>query len=268
MSYLLAQTGADHDCQRVEARAWEPTTGRLLDHVELARGDRCLDARCGAGETMRLKAQRVGPTGHVTGIDIDAAVGERAIEMLHAAGHRQCTFALVDLATDQAIPGAPFVLVYARLLLMHAADPVGVVRRLWDAVACGGHLVIQDYDARTIDVLPPLEPVSEFRRVLIETITAAGGRADVGHQLPLLLAEAGVGAPDGTDAAGRLESLSNLGPQFADMYRGMLSAADSLGVTAAEHGGRVLIELARDVAEHPDHVALSPLLIGVWKQKA
>jgi SAM-dependent methyltransferase len=251
----------------MEARAWEPATGRLLDHVELARGGRCLDARCGLGETMRLMAQRVGPTGRVTGIDVDAVVGERAIEMLHTAGHRQCTFALVDLATDHAIPGAPFDLVYARLLLMHVADPVAVVRRLWDAVALGGHLVIQDYDARTIDVAPPLRPVAEFRRVFIETITAAGRRADVGHHLPLLLAQAGVGAPDGTDVAGRLESLSNLGPEFADTYRGLLPEADSLGITTAERGGRHLRELARDVALYPDHVALSPLLIGVWKQK-
>jgi SAM-dependent methyltransferase len=267
MSYLLAHTAADHDRERIEARAWEPATGRLLDHVELARGDRCLDARCGPGETMRLMAQRVGPTGHVTGIDVDAAVGERAIEMLHAAGHRHCTFSPVDLATDQAIPGAPFDVVYARLLLMRVPDPVGVVRRLWDAVARGGHLVIQDYDARTIDVVPPLKTVSEFRRVFIETITAAGRWADVGHQLPLLLAHAGVGAPDGTDVAGRLEPLSNLGPEFADMYRAMLPAADSLGITTGERGGRGLKELARDVALYPDHVALSPLLIGVWKQK-
>jgi hypothetical protein len=216
---------------------------------------------------MRLMAQRVGPTGEVTGIDADPAVGESAIEMLHAAGHRQCTFALVDLATDDAIPGAPFDLVYARRLLMHVANPVAVVRRLWDTVARGGNLVIQDYDARTIDVAPPLEAVSEFRRVFIETLTASGRRADIGHQLPLLLAQAGVGTPDGTDVAGRLESLSTLGPQFADVYRAMLPAADALGITTGARGGRDVKELAGDVAEHPNHVALSPLLIGVWKQK-
>ena len=216
---------------------------------------------------MRLMAQRVGPAGEVIGIDVDPAVGERAIEMLHAAGHRQCTFAVVDLATDDAIPGAPFDLVFARLVLMHVAEPVSVVRRLWAAVARGGHLIIQDYDARTIAVAPPLEAVVEFRRVFIETITAAGRRADIGHQLPLLLARAGIGAPDGTDVAGRLEPLSNLGPQFADAYRAILPAADSLRITTGERGRRDLNVLAGAVARHPDHVALSPLLIGVWKQK-
>jgi ubiquinone/menaquinone biosynthesis C-methylase UbiE len=217
---------------------------------------------------MRLMAQRVGPTGEVTGIDVDPAVGQRAIEMLHAAGHRQCTFIPVDLAADEAIPGAPFDLVYARLLLMHVSDPVAVVRRLWAAVDRGGYLAIQDYDARTIAVAPALEAVAKFRRVFIETITATGGRADIGHQLPLLLAQAGVGAPDGTDVAGRLEPFANLGPQFADLYRAMLPAAGSLGISTGARRGRDLEEqLASDIAEHPNHAAMSALLIGVWKQK-
>lgn len=268
MSYLLAPTAADHDQQRAEARAWAPATGRLLDQVKLAPGARCLDAGSGPGETMRLMAQRVGPAGEVTGIDVDPAVGERAIETLHAAGHRHCTFTPLDLATDDPIPGSPFDLVYARLLLMHVADPVAVVRRLWAAVDRGGYLAIQDYDARTIAVAPPLEAVAKFRRVFIDTITAAGRRADIGHQLPLLLVQAGIGAPDGTDVAGRLETFSNLGPQFADLYRAMLPAAASLGITTRERGGRDLDELTSDIAEHPNHTTLSPLLIGVWKQKA
>jgi ubiquinone/menaquinone biosynthesis C-methylase UbiE len=216
---------------------------------------------------MRLMAQRVGPTGRVTGIDPDSAVGERTLEMLHAAGHRQCESARVDLTADDAIPGAPFDLVYARLLLMHVTDPVAVLRRLWAAVARGGHLVIQEYDARTIDVLPRIAVVAEFRRVFIETITASGGRPDIGHQLPLLLAQAGVGAPDGTDVAGRLEPFSTLGRQFGDMYRAMLPAAQALGITTWERGRRDLEELAREVSHHPDHAALSPMLIGVWKHK-
>jgi SAM-dependent methyltransferase len=267
MSYLLEHTAGDHDRERREALVWEPATGRLLDQVELAPGARCLDAGCGPGETMRLMAQRVGPAGEVTGAEIDPAVGERAIEMLHAAGHRQCTIALVDPATDDEIPGAPFDLVYSRLSLMHPVEPVDVVRRLWAAVARGGHLAIQGYAARTIDVAPRLDTIAELRRVVIETVAAAGRDPDLGHQLPLLLAQASVGAPDGTDVAGRLEPLSTLGPRLADWYRELLPAAATLGITTKDRAEPFLEELSRDIAAHPDHSALSSLLIGVWKQK-
>ena len=55
---------------------------------------------------------------------------------------------------EEPIPGGPFDLVYARLLLFHVSDPVAVIRRLWDVVAPGGHLIVHDYDLRTADVLP------------------------------------------------------------------------------------------------------------------
>ena len=112
-----------------------------------------------AGRARRCDtlAQRVGPSGEVVGIDVDAALGAQAMDMLHGAGHRQCSFATVDLEGDEPIPGAPFDLVYARLLLLHVSDPVAVLRRLWAAVAPGGHLVVHDYDLRVVDILPPLE---------------------------------------------------------------------------------------------------------------
>ena len=39
-----------------------------------------------------------------------------------------------DVAQDAPLPGAPFDLVYARLLLFHLPQRVAVLRRLWDAV--------------------------------------------------------------------------------------------------------------------------------------
>ena len=123
---------------------------------------------------MRQLAQRVGPSGEVVGIDVDAALGAQAIDMLHGAGHRQCSFAPVDLEGDEPIPGAPFDLVYARLLLLHVSDPVAVLRRLWDAVAPGGHLVVHDYDLSAVDALPPLETMEEWNRVVLGAFTGAG----------------------------------------------------------------------------------------------
>jgi ubiquinone/menaquinone biosynthesis C-methylase UbiE len=92
-------------------------TGRLFDQVALAPGATCLDAGCGSGETMRLMAQRVGTSGRVTGVDVDAPLGAQGVAMLRGAGHRQCGFERVDLTEREPVPGAPFDLVYARLLL-------------------------------------------------------------------------------------------------------------------------------------------------------
>ena len=152
--YALGRTPQEYERLRAQARVWESATGRLFDQVALAPGATCLDAGCGPGETMRLMAQRVGTSGQVTGVDVDAPLGAQAMAMLHDAGHRQCDFARVDLTAGEPVPGAPFELVYARLLLYHLPQRVTVLKRLWDAVAPGGHLLVQDYDMRSAACCP------------------------------------------------------------------------------------------------------------------
>ncbi len=267
-SYVLGRSPQEYDRLRAQARVWEAETGRLLDTTGLAAGARCLDAGCGPGETMRLMAQRVGPTGHVLGVDVDATLGHQALDMLHAAGHRQCAFATVDLEAGEPIPGAPFDLVYARLLLFHVADPVAVLRRLWDAVAPGGVLAVHDYDLRTINVLPDLDAMREWKRVVLGAFTGAGRDIATGHRLPLLFAKAGLGAPQGTTVAGQLEPLRVTAPMLSAVYRSLLPAATELGLTSTADGERWLEDFARQTHEHGDYAALWPLLIGAWKTKS
>jgi ubiquinone/menaquinone biosynthesis C-methylase UbiE len=265
--YSLARTSDEYERLRTQSRAWEAATSRLLDHVGLGAGARCLDAGCGPGETMRLMAQRVGPGGRVTGIDVDARLGAQALMRLHHAGHRQCRFGPIDVTTDHPIPDAPYDLVYARLLLFHLPDRVTVLRRLWDAVAPGGHLLIHDYDLRTVGALPALASLEEFRRVIVDAFSAAGCDVHLGSRLPELFAQAGIGAPDGTDVSGHLEPLADAQRMFSTVYRSVLPTAVAHGITTQERAAATLSEVARDAERFPARSTLWPLLIGAWKRK-
>jgi 2-polyprenyl-3-methyl-5-hydroxy-6-metoxy-1,4-benzoquinol methylase len=48
-----------------------PTTGQLLDRAGPLAGARAVDVGCGGGVVSFALARRVGPAGHVTGIDLD-----------------------------------------------------------------------------------------------------------------------------------------------------------------------------------------------------
>jgi SAM-dependent methyltransferase len=265
--YALERTPEEYERLRAQARVWEPATGRLFDQVALAPGASCLDAGCGPGETMRLMAQRVGTSGHVTGVDIDAPLGAQAVAMLHGAGHRQCSFARIDLGAGEPIPGAPFDLVYARLLLYHLPQRVTVLRRLWDAVAPGGHLLVQDYDILSSSVLPTLASMDECLRVVVGAFSAAGCDVRVGTRLPQLFAQAGIGAPDGTDVAGRLEPLADAQRMFTAVFRSVLPTAIAHGITTEQRASASLSQIADDAQRHPDRPAMWPLMIGAWKRK-
>ncbi len=266
-SYVLGRSPSEYERLRDQARIWEPETASLLDHAGLAPGTRCLDVGCGPGETMRLMAERVGPGGHVTGIDIDATLGAQAIDMLHAAGHRQCTFEAIDAETDETIPGAPFDLVFARLLLLYTDDPAATLRRLWAWVAPGGRLVVQDYDLVMSEVAPALATVDEFRRVVLDVFRHGGRDIRPGLHLPALHAQAGIGAPDGMDAGAWVGTLPTLAPMYEAVYRSVLPAALELGLTTKERSARWFDEFARETAGADGHAALWPLLIGTWKRK-
>jgi 2-polyprenyl-3-methyl-5-hydroxy-6-metoxy-1,4-benzoquinol methylase len=265
--YALARTPDEYERLRSQARMWETATGRLLDQVGVAPGASCLDAGCGPGETMRIMAQRVGPTGRVLGLDVDASVGAAALAMLHGSGHRQCGFQKHDLAAAVAVPGGPFDLVYARLLLFHLPERIAVLARLWDAVAPGGHLVVQDYDLRAVSVLPAIASADELVRVLIGAFTAAGCDVHTGSRLPRLFAHAGVGAPDGTDVAGHLEPFATGSTILRHTFRSVLPTALAHGITTEDRFAATLAQLENDAIEYAERPMLWPLLIGAWKHK-
>jgi SAM-dependent methyltransferase len=266
-SYALERTTREYDRLRAQSQVWESATRRLLDRIPLATGARCLDVGCGPGETMRLMAERVGSAGHVTGVDVDGAIGSKALTMLRDAGHGQCEFRQADVTVDELPPG-PFDLVYARLLLYHLPDRVAVLRRLWDAVAPGGHLLVQDYDLRAVGVLPTLASVDELRRVIVAAFTAAGCDVHVGSRLPELFVRSGVGHPDGTDVAGRLDSLGIGQALLTGVYRSLLPTALARGITADARATRLLTEVELDAVRFPDRAMQWPLLIGAWRRKS
>jgi 2-polyprenyl-3-methyl-5-hydroxy-6-metoxy-1,4-benzoquinol methylase len=266
-AYSLGHTPREYERLRAQARIWEGATARVLDQVGVRRGGSCLDAGCGPGETMRMLAERVGPEGRVLGMDADTSIGILAVEMLHRTGNRQCGFHTHDLTAAEPVPGAPFDLVYARLLLFHVPQRATVLERLWDAVAPGGHLVIQDYDLRTASVLPDLASFDEVGRVIFGAFGAAGADISVGARLTRLFEEAGVGAPDGTDVTGRIEPLGTGSVMFASVFRSLLPVALAHGITTEEAAAATLAAFGRDAAQFADSPMTWPLLIGAWKRK-
>jgi ubiquinone/menaquinone biosynthesis C-methylase UbiE len=265
--YALGRTPEEYERLRGQARVWEAATGRLLDQVGLATGSSCLDAGCGPGETMRVMAQRTGPAGRVVGIDVDARLGAATLAMLHGAGHRNCRFVAHDLTAGGPIPGAPFDVVYARLLLFHLPQRTAVLARLWDAVAPGGHLVVQDYDVRSASVLPALDSFTELVRILTATFTAAGCDIHAGARLGQLFTQAGIGNPDGTDVAGRIEPLATGRALIENSFRSVLPTALAQGITTETDAAAALAALDRDAVRFADRPVLWPLLLGAWKRK-
>jgi 2-polyprenyl-3-methyl-5-hydroxy-6-metoxy-1,4-benzoquinol methylase len=266
-TYVLGTTRQEYERVRRQAEVWQLATERVLDRVDPAPGSRVLDAGSGPGVTMRQLAQRVGPRGRVVGLDLDEAIGAESIARLHEEGHRQCEFRAHDLRSEVAVPGGPYDVVYARLVLFHLPERVAVLRRLWEAVAPGGHLVVQDYDLATVGSVPRRAIDDQLSGFILGAFTAAGCEVRAGALLPRLFDQAGFGLPDATDVAGRLERIADAAPMLEGVIGSLRPAAVGGGLASESDVDALLTRLHEAVAEDPDRPLLWPLLLGAWKRK-
>jgi ubiquinone/menaquinone biosynthesis C-methylase UbiE len=263
-SYVLSRTSDEYRRLRLQASIWETATARLLDQVGVAPGMRCLDVGCGPGEVMRLLAERVGPAGSVTGIDMDGAIGEEAVEVLRATVTTPVEFVEGNLF-DVDLPR--FDVVYMRLILMHVPDPVAVLRRIHEWVAPGGVLVVQDYDTAAMDTWPRLACWDEFTRVMDGVFEHTGGDPRCGMHMPRHFLDADIGTPDGIDVASVLAPLADTAGFCQASYTSVLPAAIRFGITTRETADAFLADITAAAADRGNFVRL-PSMVGAYKRKA
>ncbi|HTA98961.1 MAG TPA: methyltransferase domain-containing protein [Bradyrhizobium sp.] len=114
-----------------------PVADALIDRADVKQGERIVDVGCGAGATTVAFAQKVGPSGHVMGVDISGPMLARARENLPA--RLSAEFVLAD-ATIYPFGPASFDLLASRFGVMFFADPARSFANLHKAMRPSGRL--------------------------------------------------------------------------------------------------------------------------------
>jgi SAM-dependent methyltransferase len=111
------------------------------------------DFGCGTGTMTRAVASMVGPSGSVTGIDVNSAQLEQARNLCAREGLTNVRFIEAD-ACSTTLPGDTFDLVYCRFLLLHLPDPGACLKEMWRVLKPGGMLVVEDGDLASATSIP------------------------------------------------------------------------------------------------------------------
>jgi ubiquinone/menaquinone biosynthesis C-methylase UbiE len=172
------------------AAALGPHSRALFDRVGVAPGARCLDVGCGGGEVSFELARRVGPSGHVLGMDMDEVKLSLARHAAVERGLEHVEFRAMDVY--ELSEPAVHDLVYCRMLLQHLSRPVDVLRRMWEAVAPGGAIVVEDADFYASFCEPPNPGFEFFLHTYCETLERRGGDPAIGLKLFRYFREAGI----------------------------------------------------------------------------
>ncbi len=263
--YILGHTSAEYQRLRQQAQQWQAVTRRLLRQVDIQKeGLRGLDVGCGSGDVMALMAEIGGPSVAVTGIDINGQIGQETLEVLQTTTPGQFSFIEADLNHLDTVPGAPFDLTFARLILLHVQDPVHLLQRMATWTKPGGIILVQEYDSCAMGIYPEPTAWQEFDQVCSQVFQRAGKDPYVGRKLPAYFQKAGIGKPEGTDVTGRLTSLAEEGGMYQAIYRSILPLALQWQITTEERSQRFFQDMEQ--AMQGDHYSLSPLLISAWKR--
>ena len=177
--YLLDNAAAQAPA-RLQALAdlYDAGTIAQFEHCGVAAGWRCLEIGGGGGSIARWLADRAGPAGRVVATDIDT-------RHLEALGHPAIEVRRHD-ATGPLPATEIFDLVHARLVLNALANRDVVLRRLVEALAPGGWLVIEEFDSESTPPDPANhsgETYLQTHRALARFMTADGFDRRYGRRL-------------------------------------------------------------------------------------
>jgi SAM-dependent methyltransferase len=160
----------------------------MLEQMRLHRGLRVLEVGCGAGDDVRVVARRVGPRGHVLGVDTSPLVIAEATRRSQDT-NLPVTFRVGD-AFALELPDAAIDRCRADRLMMHAAgEPSEIVIELTRVLRSGGRLVTFEVDWDTL-VIDGAE--RELTRRIVRSFSDGVPNGCVGRTLPRLLRDAGL----------------------------------------------------------------------------
>ena len=162
----------------------DPSTFRRLESIGVRAGWHCLDVGAGGGTVCDWLCARVGATGRVVGMDMDA----RFLRALHHPNLevREENGAAVDL------PEQAFDLEHTRWTLLHIPEREAVLRKLVAALKPGGILFLEEPDGYPV-ILLDRTGWGDLTRRILELVKHRGSDGGWARHLPYEIAPLGFG---------------------------------------------------------------------------
>jgi SAM-dependent methyltransferase len=258
--YVIEGGQAGKDRLSIITQVLQPTTTQLFEHAGLRAGMRVLDVGCGGGGVTLDLARLVGPEGHVTGLDFDAAILALAEQDAVDAGFHNVAFRHADATRLEEPP--IYDLVYARFLLAHLAESKEALAGMIQATQPGGVVVVEDVDFSGTFCYPPNITFQRHVDLVGQVMRYHGGDPMIGLRLTEMFREAG---------------LTNVGVQIVQpvfqegpgkhiahiSLERTTQALTAAGIASAEEVAATVAELAA-FAERPDSIMSPPRIFQVW----
>jgi ubiquinone/menaquinone biosynthesis C-methylase UbiE len=262
--YALATGPAAVRRLHVLHNVYSPAGRRALRQAGLAPGMKVADFGCGVGVVSRMLAEMVGPSGSVTGIDINGQQVEQARELCAGGGLKNTSFVEAS-ACETGLPRNSFDVAYCRFLLLHLPDPAACLREMRAVLKPGGILVVEDGDLKSAKSVPPTA-LDAFADLFSRLGPHLGVNYSLANNLFHMVQDAGFSDLDmeihqpvlvrGENRVLLKWSVEEAGPMFLNA-----------GLVTPDRLGRILRDM-EEAIEDPDVIVLAPRMSIVWGRKS
>jgi ubiquinone/menaquinone biosynthesis C-methylase UbiE len=257
--YVLGNSPRELERLKMQARFLEKWTEQFLLSAGLEPGMNVLDLGCGMGDVSLLAARLVGPSGHVTGIDRDLVVIEKAVERIrYEERGAKIQFIHTELLNFHAERN--FDAVVGRYVLFFQPDPVAAIAHAAKQVRPQGIIVFHEMDlANRIRSYPDATLFERMYALMAETVRRGGVKVDLGLHLTHLFLDAGLPWPTiKAEVPVGGEPGSFIYRWFAETLRSLLPRIEQFGLATADE-----LDLDTLVPRmEAEALALRPQLIG------
>lgn len=260
--YVLGHSSRELDRLRLQNKAYEPFTLKMLKSAGFAPGMRVLDVGTGAGDVALLASEIVGSNGSVVGIDASEKSISFARSIASEVGAKNVEFAVGDMSSIAY--GSDFDAVIGRFVLMYSRNAAHVLQRLKTHLKPGGIVAFQEMDFHFADVWPECPTVRRCIDLVMVAMRGAGVNIRMGSELYGSLAAIGIPEPSIRLDAAIDGGTKGLGPRrLAEIARTLFPALEAKGLT----GGielDTLEETMRTELIQARAVLSEPGLIAAW----
>ena len=257
-SYPIETRAGEIERLHNQSRLMAPDTLAMLDRFGSMQGWRCLDVGCGPGGITDLLSARVGPTGQVVGLDMDATFLEHAGK--DAPGNVE--FRLGD-AYRTGLPSGSFHLVHMRYVAGTAGRFDDLLTEAVRLVQPGGIVALQESDGSTLNSYPPHPAWDQLKSVLLAAFRGVGADLELGRRLYFLVQQAGLHDVQYRTALLGVRSVDFMIDYLPSTVESLRGTILKLGLLSERDLTAALADCRRHLAT-PGTAFTMPAMVQVW----
>ncbi len=269
MAYPIGENELQTRRLMTQAQLYDPFTRAFFRAAGIGPGMRVLELGSGVGDVTLLVAELVGPSGHITGIELKSAAADTARARVQAVGWQNVDIVAGDLASIQL--DQEFDAIVGRFILMWLPHPRDILARVLQYLRPGGVVAFQDNDF-TFGVMTssPLPLIETIGKLMTQTQSQPGPDFHMGLKLHRLYQEVGLVPPQLTLQAPLGTGREWTGYEFIAETMAMLKPRmEQLGIAIPDEltDAASLAERIRDEAVENNAVIVLPACVGAWSRK-